>query len=185
MNHRIVIAATCSLLLIAATGCQKTTPPTQPPYAGGSMASYSWSPTVADRHPVPGIDQAYLCAWWVGNKPALLIWADVEKPHGSSVATPDGGFDGRLNDIPIKFHRKTKTVTIDGTDYDTAKGSVFLISTREGKPVLKQLNRNVAALDILKADQTGIDNTKLKALARADADISAFFAGSADNPNAP
>ena len=106
----------------------------------------------------------------------------MEKPNGSSVATPDGGFDGRLNDIPIKFHGKTKTsddgtVTIAGSDYDIASGSLFLISTQEEKPVVKQLNRNMAELDILKADGTGIDNTKLKALARADADISAFFGG--------
>jgi len=185
MNQRIMFAATCSLLLIAVAGCQRTAPPAQPPTAGGSMGSCSWSPSVTDTDPLPGIDQAYLWAWWVGNKPALLIWADVEKPNGRSVATPDGGFDGRLNDIPIKFHGKTKTVTIDGTDYEIANGSLFLISTQGENPVVKQLNRNVEELDILKADGTGIDNDKLKVLARTDADIAAFFGRSADNPNAP
>lgn len=185
MNHRNVTAATCSLLLIVAAGCYRTVPPAQPASAGGSMASHSWSPTVNDTEPVAGIDQAHLWSWWVGKKPALLIWTDLKGATGRSDTTPDGGFVGRLNDIQIKLHGKTKTVTIDGTDYDIANGSLFLISTREEKPVVKQLNRNVAEFDILKADETGIDNTKLKALAKTDAGIAEFFGVSAGKRNAP
>lgn len=183
MNCRIEIAAMCSLLLVAATGCQRTTPPAPPPSAGGSMASHSWSPTAHDTESVPGIDQAHLWCWWIAREPALLIWADVEDGAGHSIATPDGGFTGRLNGMPIQFHHQT--VSIAHTDYELASGSLFLISTRGEMPVVKQLNCHMAELDILKPDGTGLDNTKLKALAKRDVDISAFFGDLPADSKAP
>ena len=175
VNLRVLNATTCCLLVIAVAGCQRTAPRAQPAYSGGNMGSYSWSRTATDTDPLPGIDYAHLWCWWIGNKPGLLIWSDVESATGRSTATPDGGFEGRYNHIPIKFHGKTKTLTIAGTDYKMTSGSLFLISIQKANPVVKQLNRNVAELEILKAGGTGIDNKKLKALAKTDADISAFW----------
>ena len=192
MNDWILNAAICFLLVIAVPGCQKTAPPAEPPYAAGRLSRQSWSPTVAD--PLPGIDQAYCGSFWIPQTPedqhlVLLFWFDV---YGANAKWSDrvDGFDGQVDHIPIEFHLKSKTsddgtLNIAGTDYDTTNGSLFLISTEQENPVVKQLNRSLAELDILTADGSGIDTERLKALARTDADISTFFRDAADKPNAP
>ena len=54
---------------------------------------------------------------------AASVWADVEDGAGHSVANPDGGFEGRLDNVPIEFHHRT--VSIAGLNYQLADGSLF------------------------------------------------------------
>ncbi len=192
MNHRILNVAKFSLLLMAVAGCREKSPPAELPYAAGRVSMQSWSPSIAD--PLPGIDQAHLWSFWIpqtpdDQHPVLLIWSDV---YGSKVVATDktDGFEGRVEHIPIKFQLASKTsddgtLTIAGTDYNTTNGSLFLVSTQQEMPVVMQLNQSFDDLDILTADGLAIDKKKVKALARTDAKISAFFRGAADKPNAP
>ncbi len=143
---------------------------------------------------MPGIDQAYIGTFWMPQftkrcHPVLLLWFDT---YGAKAAWHErvDGFDGKLGDIPIDFHRTSETsddgtVTIAGTDYDTENGSLFLVSTKREDPVVKQLDHSVADLDILTADESSTDKDKLKALARSDSEISTFFRDAAQKPETP
>ncbi len=192
MHHRVVTAVTCLSLLIFVAGCQKSAPAPELPISAGGLLPLSWSPT--DANPMPGIDQAYISTFWIpqftkSRHPVLLLWFDT---YGAKAAWHErtDGFDGKLGDIAIEFHLASETsddgtVTIAGTDYDTKKGSLFLISTEREDPVVKQLDRSVADLDILTVGESSTDKDKLKALARSDSDISTFFRDAAHKPEAP
>ncbi len=124
----------------------------------------------------------------------LLLWFDVHDGAASWSERIDG-FGGtvrkmKVDDIVIEFHLKSKTsddgtLTIAGTEFATNTGSVFLISIEKGELVVKRLNRSVRDLDMWSADGSETDKEKLKALAKTDSEISAFFRDAASTSDAP
>src|SRR5262249_46814913 len=63
---------------------------------------------------------------------------------------------------------KTGTMTINGSSYELAKGSMFLVSTRGGKVEVRQVKR-----DLLKV---ALDQESVEKLLRGNADVASFFA---------
>jgi hypothetical protein len=61
------------------------------------------------------------------------------------------------------------TVTIDGQQFDLAKGAVFLVSAKENKTTVQQLPVDMSKL------QGGLVQDKLPALADTEPRIAAFF----------
>jgi len=145
---------------------------------------------------VAGIDYGQLWCHWVGGKPGILIWTDVEGGGTSSRTTglADGAtFEGHFYRLPIKFRGRILdsqdgVLNIEGIEYSLKNGSLFLVSSKDGQPVVKQVAHDVAELDILSTDATedlDIDKTKLKSFGRTDPEISNFFGVAITNVNNP
>jgi hypothetical protein len=147
----------------------------------GVNASISWSSGRPDAR--PGIDAAMVnsCTW--GGAPAFVLWTDLNNDASSS-AEEQGSFvysgsqtapDGRK----VRYRCRTRDgrtgdVTIDDRTYDLAKGALFLVSAREPRTRVLQLQRDVRQLTLSTA--------KLQQFARDDPEMVAFFAG-AKGPN--
>ncbi|QDU27580.1 hypothetical protein ETAA8_26680 [Anatilimnocola aggregata] len=136
------------LLLITLTGCLKTSA------NGVSTGAVTWVTTTAD--PVPGIHEGTVNVVTLKHGPPqgvkLVFWGDRSsgKSHGSGSAT-GASAEGELLEAgqPLaKFRCETKngtdaTITIEGQTFDSKDGSLFLISTQDDKPQVKQLKIDV------------------------------------------
>jgi hypothetical protein len=113
----------------------------------------SWSSSAGATNPVPGIDKGSVSFVTMNAGPAegvsFVVWSDLSNGadgHGSA-STPGASYEGthHANDgRRVEFRAKTAdgksgSITIAGTDYDFAKGSLFLISAREDPPRVAQI----------------------------------------------
>jgi hypothetical protein len=116
----------------------------------------------------------------------FVVWgdspnADCREPKSIGDRGCDGaecrGYIGSHKRRKIEFHCRTKdgksgTVKINGTTYDLANGSLFLVSTSGDEVRIKQLNRDMTR-------QT-FDEESLTAFGKGDAEIVEFFTKSAN-----
>jgi len=96
------------------------------------------------------------------GRPDVLVLAQGEKEGEQDVVRWEWKADGG----------KTGTLVINDEPYILDKGSLFLISTKDGKVLLKQLDKDMSALKVMPSDRF-LDS--LQALAKSDKDISGFF----------
>lgn len=133
--------ATILVLILGLAGCAKTPTGTLPLIGAGSA--------------VAGERGATFALW--NDEFALIVWSDVPALRTNSGIT-DGtaefrGVHARPDGKGESIHwtcrtsdGKTGTVSIGGTDYDLAKGSVFLVTIKNDKPVVKQLDRDLSGV---------------------------------------
>lgn len=123
---------------------------------------------------VPGLDSGY-CNY-VGK--LFLLWATDGRGGGVGTAyTREAGtqsdghvnFDnGRTIAFSCRFpDEQTGKVTIDGTEYDTAQGRVFLLKFEGDKLAVKQVKKDLSSIKLTQAD--------FGEIGRADPAIKAFF----------
>ena len=139
MRHRVspgyvALALACSLAL---PGCPPPARPPEPPPGSGTRVSTVGNAVAG----APSWQGRVVCVLWfdvqhmsagVGEKFHGL----VERPDGRKVTwdcvTPDG---------------RTGTVGIDGTGYDLANGTLFLVSVHGPEPRVRQLAYDVSGLN--------------------------------------
>src|SRR4051794_9936001 len=172
MLRSVALMACLGLFLL---GCGST-PPTPAVTFGGPNGTMTWTSPGGQDNPIPGID--YGAVFAVGK--ALVVWGDATRGAGgrsgsigSQGAEGDGyldSHDGRRVEFSYAIEADgTGRVTVDGVDYDLAKGNVFLVRAEGGGSRVKQLRRDLGHLRL--------DPEYFKSLGRSDAEISAFFTG--------
>jgi hypothetical protein len=182
MGRTFLITVLTALLLPVLAGCGKSGQSTGTASAHrgwtGGLHSASWE--VATPDPVPGIDHGR--AAFVGSGDfAVLFWTDLNSGGAgiSSTGAParlsvEGNFESSELKKPIDFQcqkhgPESGLATVDRVEYDLANGSLFLISTKGERPIVKQLHCDVSWLEF--DDYV----TELKTLAKNHPEISAFF----------
>ena len=170
MLRSVTLMACLGLFL---TGCGGK-PPNPSPRFGGPNGTVSWSSPGESDKLVPGIDRGAVFA--VGK--ALIVWGDVTRGaggHTGSIGSQGAEGDGYLDSHDgsrVEFSYatgdgETGRVSVDGVDFDLAKGNVFLVRADDGGSRVRQLRRDLGHLRL--------DPEYFKSLARSDAEISAFF----------
>ena len=162
------------LALLCFAGCSQ-----QHQEQGIAQSGASWSSGGADR--VPGIDEGSVTLITLKAGPAegvpFVVWWDLPynvsgsgggSARGASYEGRFSGADGRR----VEFRAKTAdgrsgSVTIAKVDYDLAKGSLFLVSTRDHTPKVAQVS-----FDLSRVPSGG---NELQELARATPQIRNFF----------
>jgi hypothetical protein len=148
------------ILLVGASGCQQTTPP------GADMVSAKIG------------DTSYTFLHWKEGL-RVMMWFDmadevsaegsgstsdpIHKMEGYASATDGRRVDWRLETAD----GRTATFSIDGQAYDLSQGALFLITTRGGTTQVRQLNRDLSAVQAT--------NESCEAFATADPDVSSFI----------
>lgn len=128
---------------------------------------------------VEGTSGAF-CA--LDGKLALVIWTD--KSLGQGCGTRAWGFEGQThlaNGKDLSWACKTLNgrsgkVTIEGKEYDLAKGGIFLVGTRGQKPVIRQLPIDVSQIAVGTPDLGDVDKVFTQ-LAKDVAAVRNFVAG--------
>lgn len=182
-------ALVAAILIPVLAGCGRSGKSTGPGSAYQNFAGTSLSWNEKSPNPVGGIDHARVEYAKYGDQLSILLWTDLKIGGAttSSIDKSDGAsFKGSFlsSDLkkPIDFHYQEQSpnsgsLTIDAITYDLANGSLFLISNTGERPVVKQLK--------LDTTQLKVDAASLRALAKSDAEISAFFASPVQAQRAP
>ncbi len=181
MNYRIpqflIDAALVAILCVS--GCQQ-----QPRHYGITEGQFGWITKINDPNATPGIDAASVTFITLKAGPPegvpFVVWSDLPNGRSGSGGGRVGGAsykghhratDGRR----VEFHAattdgKTGTITIADVTYDLANGSLFLISTHDGKDAPPQIAQ--IAFDTSKFPK---DKDQLIKLAKSNAEIRAFW----------
>jgi hypothetical protein len=162
------------LASLLATGCTRPQNASVPDL-GGASGAITWSASVDNNKPVPGIDQASI--YYAGT--AFVVWSDFDGGVGSNSSSDVHGVtgQGRMTSrdgrrIEFQFATKdgnTGPVTIDEAQYELKNGGLFLVSAHNGGLLVKQLERDLRELRFERAS--------LEAFARNDPEIRSFFSG--------
>jgi hypothetical protein len=158
---------------LVASGCRGSlSEDTSLPDVGGSSGVVTWSKHGGAN---PGIDQASV--FHVGTM--FVLWSDLPDGGGGDVSTNMHGVScrGRLlgpdgNVLQYQCESKdgkTGTATINGQQYDLARGSLFLVATGGTTFRIKQLSRDWKNVQF--------NQESLSQLALRDEEIKLFFAG--------
>jgi hypothetical protein len=165
------------LICIAGCGPQKA--------AEYGVASSEISSTTSAAEPIPGIDEFSVTFVTLKAGPPdglpFVVWSDL---IGGSSGHGEGGVRGATyeghhqasNGRRVDFHAKTSDgqagcMTIAGVDYDLAKGSLFLVSGRQGPPKVAQISFDSTGFPKV----GGLRSDALRELANSKAEIRAFF----------
>jgi hypothetical protein len=162
------------LALLCVAGCSQ-----QRQEQGIAQSGTSWSSGGADR--VPGIDEGSVTFITLKAGPAdgvpFVVWWDLPynvsgsgggSAQGASYEGRFAGADGRRVEFRARTaDGKSGSVTIAGVDYDLAKGSLFLVSTRDHPPKVVQVPFDLSGFPS--------DGNALRELARATPQIRGFF----------
>ena len=145
---------------------------------GVSSGGPSW--TVAADDPIPGIHHGSAAVARMKFGPpqgvTVVIWSDLSDATTRGATRPDRAeVDGSLTGPAgkrVEFHCETvdgvaARVVVDGRRFDSARGSLFLMSTQSAAPQIEQL-----ALDVGDLPQRG---PELRDYALARPPIAEFF----------
>jgi hypothetical protein len=148
-------------LLLAASGCARTTPP------GPSTAYGQFEGT------------GYLCYRWEQGL-RIMIWHDAaDTTSTGSGSTSDAAYrvEGRAvsrGGAPVEWtigtsDGQTAQFTLDGVSYDLARGTLFLVRTNGSSAQVEQLDRDLSAVSL--------EQDVILAFAQGDPDIARFIEG--------
>ena len=159
--------------LLAAVVCSGCSPGPTTTTAGEPSGSKSWS-MPADGSGVPGLDGGSI--YYIGTR--FVVWAADGRGGGGGSTT--SGRDGTAGDghvllsgghrVAFRFSLPaggSGTATVNGADYDLAKGRLFLVKPAGEKLEVRQLDADLSGIHPGKAD--------LGAVGRANPEIKAFF----------
>jgi hypothetical protein len=184
MNLPSLTTVAIALLIPVLTGCGRSGQSTR---FGSTVGVISWNET--SPSPVGGLDHAWVVYARLGEGLRILLWTDLQNgvANWTSDSTSDSAsFKGSIQSSDLKKPidvqcqaqgANSGSLTIDGVTYDLAGGSLFLVSTKGERPVVKQLNRDTS--------QFKEDPESLKAFARTDPEISAIFTAREEAEPAP
>jgi hypothetical protein len=135
-----LVALLFTIIMITLAGCQFRSPPPQPSEVTGLLGETTYT----------------FLQWKEGLN--VMIWDDVKGARSSStVDSVDGpifqheasaeSLDGRLFGYRLETSDgKTAVFAIDDREYDLAKGTLFLVTTRGGRTSVQQLVRDLASV---------------------------------------
>ncbi len=170
---REATVGTAFLALICVAGCGGNTT-----WYGVTESGTSWSSSAANA--VPGIDEGSVTFVTLQCGPPegvpFVVWSDLPNGtgghgEGSARGAFYQGYHRANGGRRIDFHGKTTdgktgSINIAGVDYNFAKGSLFLISTRQDPPEVDQISFDLKGLQ---------DVDAVKELAKLDPEIRLFF----------
>jgi hypothetical protein len=118
----------------------------------------------------------YSGGWGTGT--AVVIWTDIEQGGSSGLSGSPGRreYSGGMGAMPdgrkvqwkcMTTDGKTGPVTINGVEHQLANGPLFLVTTRNGKTEVKQLQRDFSKMV---ADVESMNRLTLQ-----DKDVSQFI----------
>jgi hypothetical protein len=118
----------------------------------------------------------YAGGWGTGT--AVVIWTDIEQGGSSGLSGSPGRreYSGGMGAMPdgrkvqwkcVTTDGKTGPVTINGIEHQLANGPLFLVTTRNGKTEVKQLQRDFSKMV---ADVESMNRLTLQ-----DKDVSQFI----------
>lgn len=167
-------------LAIGIAGCHSS---------AGSASSGTWGTGKADE--VAGIDAGSLSVakYTVnGNELRFVVWSDYAGGSGIHGSSDDSGWmvEGTVGchsdqehdqEHPAPFKCRSSdgvsaTMNIAGEDYDLSDGSLFLVSTREEKPKVAQIQVDINAIPA--------DLKLISEFARSRKQIAEFFGQGAE-----
>jgi len=148
-------------LLLATSGCARTTPP-------GPGTAYGQ---------FEGAGYLY-CRWEQGLR--LMIWhdaTDATSTGSGSITDPTYRVEGRAvspGGAPVEWtietsDGQTAQFTLNGASYDLAEGTTFLVRTSGGSIQVEQLQRDLSDVQL--------ERESILAFAQADPDIARFIEG--------
>ena len=143
---------TFSLLSVVATcllGCSmKTQPPIGPHIARSGSETFFLENVSGER--IPGIHEG-MVSWskWDNGELAFLIWTDI-----GNGGCGGNGYEGKFLKFDPEFEVKyvftqepgtrDGQMLIDGKSRNLADGMLFLVSTRKGRTIVRQLDRDLS-----------------------------------------
>lgn len=170
----ILLTATCIL-----GGCEYRQSPTR------GAKNLSWSHSGLDHPAVPGIDSADVHIYVWNDGAAFVVWSDgAGGSHGTLPRQPgdpkgSARYQGKVGSHTVEClttDGKTGKVKIGDASYDLGDGPLFLVSTQDQKPRIKQLalsKLNLMPDGKLTSDQITLEH--LEGIGKSDADIRQFF----------
>jgi hypothetical protein len=119
---------------------------------------------------------AYAGGWGTGT--AVVIWTDIEQGGSSGLSGSPGKreYSGGMGAMPdgrkvswkcVTADGKTGPVTINDVEYQLVNGPLFLVTTRNGKTEVKQLQRDFSKMVA--------DIDSMNRLTMQDKDVSKFI----------
>jgi hypothetical protein len=160
-------------------GCEFRQSPTR------GAKNLSWSHSGLDHPAVPGIDSADVHIYVWNEGAAFVVWSDgAGGSHGTLPRQPgdpkgSARYQGKVGNHTVEClttDGKTGKVKIDDTSYDLGDGPLFLVSTQDHKPRIKQLalsKLNLIPDGKLTSDQMTLEH--VEAIGKSDPDIRQFF----------
>jgi hypothetical protein len=180
MTHpsRSIIATLCGAIALLGALCL-------PGFGGDPQPQGSGAGNIAwerfkDVCPKAGIEkaQASFGIWKEGGLAFLIVtdFVGSSRDRGSGKGVGPEKYEGQQkarDGRKVEYQcetadGKTGTMTINGSSYQLAKGSMFLVSTRGGKVEVRQVKRDLLKV---KPDQEAVEK-----LLKDDADVASFFA---------
>jgi len=160
-------------------GCEFRKSPTR------GAKNLSWSHSGLDHPAVPGIDSADVHIYVWNEGAAFVVWSDgAGGSHGTLPRQPgdpkgSARYQGKVGNHTVEClttDGKTGKVKIDDTSYDLSDGPLFLVSTQDQKPRIKQLalsKLNLIPDGKLTSEQITLEH--LEGIGKSDPDIRQFF----------
>ena len=166
--------------LVTASGCAEKA------RNGVSSGGPSWN--MSAENPVPGIDHGTATVTTLNCCNAegvtVVIWSDLSSGAQSSAKATDQlareegshtGEGGRKVGYTIETtDGKSATITLEGAQFSTAAGNLFLISTQAEKPRIAQINVTI--------DDFPNEPEKIMDYAQKHEDITKFFVAAMPKP---
>ena len=179
----MVVAFACAWLVVV---FGRPRSPTPSPYDLGRFDQefYAW-PDAEKQGAVPGIDQGSCLR--VRNRETngfVVVWTDFRwgpESRGGRMngVLAQGKKEGEEEVVCWEWKAdggKTGTLVINDEPYILDKGSLFLVSTKDGKTRVKQFDKDLSALKDTPSDRF---LESLQDLAKSDKDIGGFFVDAA------
>lgn len=165
----------CCLIM----GCEHRQSPTR------GAKNLSWSHSGLDHPAVPGIDSADVHIYVWNHGAAFVVWSDgAGGSHGTLPRQPgdpkgSARYQGKVGSHTVEClttDGKTGKVKIGDTSYDLGDGPLFLVSTQDQKPRIKQLalsKLNLIPDGKLTSDQITLEH--IEGIGKSDPDIRQYF----------
>ncbi|HML75392.1 MAG TPA: hypothetical protein PKB02_12950 [Anaerohalosphaeraceae bacterium] len=179
MNCVPILFAMLLVVSFLFMGCEFRQAPTR------GAKNLSWSHSGLDHSAVPGIDSADVHIYVWNDGAAFVVWSDgAGGSHGTLPRQPgdpkgSARYQGKVGSHTVEClttDGKTGKVKIGDTSYDLGDGPLFLVSTQDQKPRIKQLalsKLNLIPDGKLTSDQITLEY--LEGIGKSDADIRQFF----------
>ena len=126
MKQRLIVLTAFSVILASSSGCGRGN------VSGGATGGIGGGTT----------KKTVNCGWsGADGKLGFVIFADLDsqKPIGTASSGWTGSIESPTGPT-VHYKRTSGGMDINGTEYEFAKGRVFLVSTKEGRISVNQLD---------------------------------------------
>jgi hypothetical protein len=159
IQRRLALAVFALTCLIGAGGCGRPAAAIHLAGTGSRTVGPTCVTYVDQGH---GLALAVWCNWHGGSSGSVRGVANAAEYTGEV----KGDTGQRVSWKWVTSDNASGSLVLNGTDYDVARGRLFLVSTKSGKTEVRQLQRDLA----------GVQPDGLQRWADSDPDVSKFIA---------